>query len=148
MDKKLFKYEICGFIFVCFLGTLSHFFFDWSGENRFIGLFCPVNESVWEHLKLIYTPYLIWSIFELFKLKQKAGFFFAKSVGIFCGMFVIISVFYIYTGATGNENMVIDIISFLAGSAAAFIISFTCIKNNYGKSGISNIISTILFSQY
>jgi len=52
MKSKLFKFELLGFVFCCILGTLSHFFYDWSGQNIIVGMFCPVNESVWEHLKL------------------------------------------------------------------------------------------------
>lgn len=77
MKSRVFKAELFGFAFCCILGTLAHFFYEWSGENTFIGMFCPVNESVWEHLKLIYTPYLIWSIAESMILKrQKINLFF------------------------------------------------------------------------
>ena len=39
-------------------GTGMHFLYDlWP--NALVGLFAPVNESVWEHLKLLYWPFLI-----------------------------------------------------------------------------------------
>ena len=43
-------------IVVFVLGTLAHFVYDWSGQNSFIGLLTPVNESTWEHMKLLFFP--------------------------------------------------------------------------------------------
>lgn len=42
----------CGFAFVSIVGTLWHFIYQWTGDNRLVALVCPVNESPWEHLKL------------------------------------------------------------------------------------------------
>ena len=38
-------------------GTLLHFLYDWL-PNPLTALIAPVNESVWEHLKLLFWPYL------------------------------------------------------------------------------------------
>ena len=51
MSKTLLKLDIIGFVFVSVIGTLAHFVFEWSGNNTVVGLFCPINESPWEHLK-------------------------------------------------------------------------------------------------
>ena len=56
MSKTLLKLDIIGFVFVSVIGTLAHFVFEWSGNNTVVGLFCPINESPWEHLKLIFFP--------------------------------------------------------------------------------------------
>lgn len=45
------------FIFISILGVLLHFTYEWSGDNPAVGLFSAVNESTWEHLKLIFFPY-------------------------------------------------------------------------------------------
>ena len=91
MKSKLFKFELLGFVFCCILGTLSHFFYDWSEQNIIVGMFCPVNESVWEHLKLIYTPYFLWAIAEYFILgEKKINLFFSKFTGAISGMLTIL----------------------------------------------------------
>ena len=51
--NNLKSYTLAGTIFVLVLGTLSHFFYEWSNDNPLIGLFSPINESVWEHMKLL-----------------------------------------------------------------------------------------------
>ena len=48
---------------VSLLGTLLHFTYRWSGCNPLIGLIAPVNESVWEHMKLLFFPMLpVWTV--------------------------------------------------------------------------------------
>ena len=80
MNKKLFKLEIIGFIFVSIVGTLSHFLYDWLGKNVFAGVFCPVNESPWEHLKLLFFPFAIYTVYMYIKLKNiKFNVFFAQT---------------------------------------------------------------------
>ena len=54
--KNIRSWLIAGFIFTAVFGTLSHFFYDWSNENVLIGLISPVNESTWEHMKLLFFP--------------------------------------------------------------------------------------------
>ena len=68
--NQLKRYTIIGTVFVIFLGTISHFFYDWSNNNFIVGLFAPVNESTWEHMKLIFFPMLLFSLFAIPKLKE------------------------------------------------------------------------------
>lgn len=36
---------ILGTVFVLITGTISHFIYDWSGQNYILGLIFPTNES-------------------------------------------------------------------------------------------------------
>ena len=86
MSKTLLKLDIIGFVFVSVIGTLAHFVFEWSGNNTVVGLFCPINESPWEHLKLIFFPYLIWTVAQYFIMHKSKNIFPAKFIGVFVGM--------------------------------------------------------------
>ena len=129
MSRKLFIYEVSGFIFVGVFGTLNHFLFDFFNSSAFVGLFCPVNESVWEHLKLLYFPYLLWCAVEYLALKKPKNFFFSKLIGALCGMAFIVIFFYTYAGITGNESTFANILSFFAGAAISFIVSYELMRN-------------------
>lgn len=129
MLKKLFKLEIIGFIFTAVLGTLFHFMFEWSGYNRIIAIFTPVNESSWEHLKMLFFPYLTWSIVEYLLLREKASFIFSKAVGALSGMFFIVSFFYTYTGIIGKNIDFLNILSFFIGIFLAFLIDYLMIRS-------------------
>ena len=68
MTKKssILKFEIISAIFMLVVGTLLHFTFGWSNNNPLIGTFSAVNESTWEHLKLLFFPMLISTIIGYF----------------------------------------------------------------------------------
>lgn len=149
MDKKLFRLSIFGFIFVGLVGSLWHFVFEWSGYNSIVGMFFPINESTWEHLKLLYFPYLIWSAIEYFLLGKPKGFIFSKAIGVLAGIVSIVTIFYTYIGITENSNEVINIILFFIGVLIAFAVDYAMLKSkrlkdkNYSLTGIAVFI--ILF---
>lgn len=49
------RFDWLGLGLACALGTAAHFFYSWF-PTPLVGLFVPVNESVWEHLKLLFWP--------------------------------------------------------------------------------------------
>lgn len=66
MKQKQFHlgWVICTTIFAALLGALFHNMYQWTGKNVFVGLFFPMNESMWEHLKLAFYPLIIvWVLF-------------------------------------------------------------------------------------
>ena len=129
MENKIFCWEIVGFIFVVIAGTILHFVYDWTGHNRIVGIFSPVNESTWEHLKLLFVPMLLYSIVECFAVgKNYPNFIAAKSVGIILGMLVIVIVFYTYTGIIGEHFLWADILTFIFGVAVAYKYSWRIIN--------------------
>lgn len=126
MNKNL-RYEFWGFIFISVIGTLLHFLYVWSGEINFVGTFSPVNESVWEHLKLIFIPSLAWTMIGYFMVfRETKGYITEKAASVFLGMALITSVFYVYTGIIGRSFVAVDIILFYIGVLAA---SLYAVKN-------------------
>jgi hypothetical protein len=93
-----------------------HFVFEWTRNSAAAGLFTPVNESPWEHLKLTFWPLLIWCLagYLLFLRKRGGGFTRAAVIcavtGLFCALFIT-AFFYTYTGALGTESLAVDIAS-------------------------------------
>ena len=58
------KLNFFRFFFISILGVLLHFTYEWSNDNPAVGLFSAVNESTWEHLKLIFFPMLLLTTME------------------------------------------------------------------------------------
>lgn len=136
--KGLKSYKISGIIFVSFLGTLFHFAYEWFGNNIFVGLFTPVNESVWEHTKLFFFPMLIYS----FYLNKKIGkdypcLISAMISGELLGVASIIVMFYTYTGIIGFNTAFADISTFYISVILAFCVVYkltiSCKADKYGK---------------
>ncbi len=64
------KIKIMG-VFICFiLAIILHFIYKMI-PITFVSIIAPVNESIWEHMKLIVTSSLIFSIIEYFIYKKK-----------------------------------------------------------------------------
>lgn len=118
------------FIIVGIVGTLWHFLYDWTNKNAFIGAIAPVNESTWEHLKLLFFPAVIYSVIEYFILKDRPkNYIAASALGIFGGMLAITAFFYTYTGILGYNLMVLDVLSFFIGVFVMLYIKNRIIKN-------------------
>ncbi len=106
------KSYLIRYIILSILGVLLHFTYDWSANSQLIGLFSPVNESVWEHLKLLFFPMLFLTIFDYFFLRadRPEEFLPARTRGILTGMAFIIIAFYTISGVIGKSFAIIDII--------------------------------------
>ncbi len=104
--------------FMILAGTFFHFVFELTGESVFAAPFFPVNESIWEHLKLILLPGVL-TVLLVFAAagwkKPPAGFISAQTVGIICGMALIVVFYYTYSGILGRDIFWMDILSFLLG---------------------------------
>ena len=110
------------YLFVTIFGTLLHFFYEWSGGNIAVGLFSPVDESVWEHLKLLFFPMLALTLWDYFvSNKRNSGFLPARVAGIVAGMFFIVTAYYTITGVIGKNIDWLNIVIYFAGVAVAFL---------------------------
>lgn len=72
--KKIKLLAIVGIFLLCFL---FHFLYEWF-PNRLFSIFFPVNESIWEHMKLLFSATLFYGIIDymlLFRAKAVHNFF-------------------------------------------------------------------------
>ena len=119
MSKKL---TAVGILLVSICGTFLHFVYGFSGESFIAGLFAPVNESVWEHMKLIFFPMLIFLSICYFPLKKSCpSMGFAMSSGLALGTFSIPVMFYTYSGILGFNLLAADIAVFYISVIIAFL---------------------------
>ncbi|HAA37561.1 MAG TPA: hypothetical protein DCE00_01670 [Firmicutes bacterium] len=122
------KYVYLGILFISLLGSLIHFLYDLSGKSLLVGLIAPINESVWEHLKLPLVPTLLWWLggFMIVGRKKKINFtrwFISTIVALVVCPLFIVSFHYTYRGALGLQSVVLDILSFFLGTAAAQLLA-------------------------
>lgn len=147
LDQKDFKrWEIIGIIFTCILAPVFHFTFGWSGGNHIVGTFSAVNESVWEHSKILTFPFIIYAVIEFLILKPEAKkFWAAKAVGFAFLPLVMIAFFYMYTGMFGSENVVIDIISTFVWLILASVIFQKLYNSGYNLEKYFGWFMVLLF---
>lgn len=109
--KEILIWQIVGGAVIFGLGALWHFMFEWFNSWSPIGWLLPVNESVWEHIKLMFWPALLFYVIEgIFLYKKTNNFIFAKFVGFYGIPISSIVIFYTIYGAFGFESFIFDTI--------------------------------------
>ena len=132
MKKELFFWQFGGFVFVSVVGTLLHFVYDWTQVNA-AALFSAVNESIWEHIKLLFFPMFAFAIIEgRFIAKNYNNFWYAKLVGILLGIISIPALYYTYTGTLGTSADWFNIMIFYITAVMVFVVETKIIINNKG----------------
>lgn len=146
--KQLRPYTLCGIFFVLLTGSLSHFLYEWTGNNFIVGLFAPVSESVWEHMKLIFFPMLLYALIVVPRLKRAfpdAGP--ALMSGALTGAASIPVIFYTYTGILGRHLFLLDLMTFVSGVVLAFCSAHrSALSGMARKRALLAYLLTIIFT--
>lgn len=101
-------------------GSLFHFLYELSGSSGIVALIAAVNESVWEHLKMVLLPVILfWSVYYVVKRKKysidKNKWFTSALASLLTALISMPMIYYFYTEAFGVELLAVDIlILFLA----------------------------------
>lgn len=138
------------FIFISCLGVILHFTYNLSGNNYIVGLFSAVNESTWEHLKLLFFPVIILTIIQYFISKETIiNYLPTRTIGLLIGMFFIVISFYSLWGIIGKILGYLNIAIYFIGVILFIIFEKNLsIKSTPTKIKISIIVLfslTILF---
>ncbi len=120
MKRSIALFELLGFAVTSFAGTILHFLYDWLGESAWIAPFSGVNESTWEHMKLLFWPMLIFAAVQRFFFAERTDFWCVKLRGILLGLSLIPVIFYTYNGVIGRSPDWINIAIFFVCAAAAY----------------------------
>lgn len=121
MNKSISYWQVAGFLFTSIFGTFLHFLYDLSGHSVIAALFSAVNESIWEHMKLIYYPMLLFALVEYhFWGNDLKKFWCVKLVGILVGLILIPVIYYTYTGILGASADWFNIAIFFMAAGTAY----------------------------
>ena len=129
-EKNFLLFEILSTVFILILGTVLHFTFAFSNNNPIVGIFSAVNESTWEHLKLLFFPMLITIIIGFFVKNKSINYVCNKTKGLIIALSFIIVFFYTYTGVIGTNYAFLDISSFFIATLLGQIYAYIKNKSN------------------
>ena len=132
MDKSKTAYENIWLwiILTFFIGSFWHFGYEIFDKTYLTGLIFPINESVWEHLKIVYWPLLLMGLLQ-YKIKKndQTNFGAGMLFGLITGMAVTFFGYYLYSSIIG-ESLLIDILLFFIAIAIGFYVAaYTHTKN-------------------
>lgn len=121
MKRSIGLWQLMGFAVTSFGGTILHFLYEWLGNAIWIAPFSGVNESTWEHMKLLFWPMFFFAVIQSFFFKDYNGFWCIKLRGIIIGLSLIPIIFYTYNGVIGRSPDWINIAIFFISAMIAYI---------------------------
>lgn len=129
MKKTLFTSQILGFVFTGIMGVILHFLFDWTNQNVLVATFSAVNESIWEHMKLLFFPMFIFALIESrYVGKEYKNFWCIKLIGIVLGLMLIPAMYYTINGAFGITPDWVNIAIFFVIAAISYFVETKLFK--------------------
>ncbi len=141
VKTNLFWWCAGGVVTVSILGTVLHFLYDWTGSEAVVP-FSAIDESTWQHMKILYFPMVIFgSVQWLFFKDEYKSFWVVKLIGTAVGLALIPVLFYTYNGAFGKSpdwlNIAIFVLSAIGGYGAEYILfKKNCISLKHQNLGI------------
>ena len=130
MKRDISLWQFGGFVFTSLLGTFLHFLYGLTSKSVLVAPFSAVNESTWEHMKLMYFPMLIFALVQSRYFKDFQSFWCAKLIGIATALFLVPALFYTARGAFGTSPDLVNIAIFFVSAAAAYLLETHLLKND------------------
>lgn len=144
MTTKMKKSIVISFLLSVCVGICLYFTYELSHYNRIVGLFAPINESPWEQMKLLFFPFLFFTIILYFSTKRNSkNIVFANSISIVIGMVLALILHYTILGAFGLKSLFINAGIYIICSAVIYILCYYFFKNN--TFSINNTFGLLFF---
>ena len=140
------KIKIINIILFCALSFLWHFIYEWF-PNFLTSIFFPVNESIWEHMKIIFGVIVFGSLISLILMNKfhiKHNNFYVEIItkAVLGVLFYLIIFIPLYKWL--DENMFISISLMLITYIFVEIIGYKILKLNEMNINILPIILIFL----
>lgn len=117
-------WQATGFAVSTLLGTILHFLYDWTGKSTLAAVFSGVNESTWEHMKLLFWPLFLFAMVQRFFFRDQKSYWCVKLAGTALGLALIPVLFYTYNGAFGKSPDWINIAIFYISALLVFLFEW------------------------
>ena len=93
-----------------------------GGISVFLGSIFPVNETSWEHMKMIWYPFLTVGIIFSFRTGNR-GYFGSFVVGAVMAMLVNIGAFSICQSFSGKSVLILDILIYISSMLSGALLA-------------------------
>ena len=131
MKQRSILWQAAGFALVTFVGTILHFLYDWTGGSILVAPFSGVNESTWEHMKLLFWPLFLFALVKWLFFKDQENYWCVKLAEILLGLVLIPVLFYTYNGVFGESPDWINIAIFYITALLVFLFEWWAFKNDH-----------------
>lgn len=148
IDDKLLSWEIAAVFFILLVGSGLHFAFELSNFWYPVAPFAAVNESIWEHLKMVFWPGLIFFTVQYAFLRDEAfaeQFWTAKALCLIFMPFLIAAGWYAVVAVTGEHYFVVDIALFIGAIIAGQLLSYAFLSGKIAASARPRLAFLAIF---
>jgi small-conductance mechanosensitive channel len=121
---------LLSFLFTSIFGVIFHFAHQRFPKSLVVHIFCPVNESVWEHSKLTFSPMLIAGIFQAFAINDfYSNLFFSILISVVLGIVLMPLIYYPIRRLLKKEILWVSISIFYVVVISAYLLEYFMLKN-------------------
>ena len=131
MKQRSILWQAAGFALVTFGGTILHFLYDWTGGSILVSPFSGVNESTWEHMKLLFWPLFLFALVQRLFFKGQENYWCVKLAEILLGLVLIPVLFYTYNGVFGKSPDWINIAIFYITALLVFFFEWWAFRRDW-----------------
>ena len=141
--------NIVGIFCIFLLGFIVHGIYEWF-PNFLSIVFFPINESIFEHCKMIFTSYMIWTIIKYLIFKKKRiienNFLFKELITAFLEILLFLIIYIPVHNNTVESLMITLLIYFITILISQIINYYINFKKDYKYLKIlSFIVITIIY---
>lgn len=150
MDKIWIVFIIESIV-ITLAGSLLHFTYKWSGENKFVAIFAAVNESTWEHIKLALSGIFLCVLGDIWFLGDNSNYWLARSMSFLVPVIVIPLLFYGYRSFVKHSILPVDISIFIIAaflSSLVFVLILQLPAVGEWSQILSLVVSTMIIAAY
>lgn len=142
MNKKAII-NIIGTFFIFLIGFIIHNLYEWF-PNVLTSIIAPVNESIFEHMKMIFTSYIMWLIIKIFIYKKynikENSFIFKELITTIFTIILFLIIFLPIYNKFG-ENLFLTLFIYFVSICASQIFNY--IFNTKKESRVFNTIGLL-----
>ena len=126
-NKKINRIIFLASIVIFALVSVAHFLYKWTNYNEFVGSFVATNESIFQHIKMVFYCVIIYYFATYFifgnkyKINMKKWMFYPIITFVITTL-TIISMYYVLLYGFSLESAIINICSLLVGLILSSLI--------------------------
>ena len=140
MKQASSLWQWAGFGAATLVGTILHFLYDCTGGSIGVAPFSGVNESTWEHMKLLFWPLFLFAVVQRLFFREQENFWWVKLWGILLGLLLIPVLFYTCNGAFGKSPDWVNISIFYICAGAVFLFERWALQNIHASGRMGFIV--------
>lgn len=129
------------------IGALAHMLYEFTGSQFVVGLFFPVNESIFEHIKLSSLPIFLWYLCWYYSKKSEINadlWFTSGLISLVITSLFIPMLYYFYTGMFGVQIMAVDVIILLVALFFGQVLAYHFYRHGKGFDYLVAIVIMLL----